>query len=216
MARSSVSRGHGDNRLAVLAEEVKAAHGEILRASDTIADRALKAGHALIEAKASLGHGKFGAWLAEIGLPARTATRYMALAELDVSHEDKTAIVADLGLVKGLDALRRPIPDPKGGEVIVGHEEGAEKILYIWRCRDGWNVFIITCDLETNMLAGAPRGFRSLDRIWPHFLVNGFEGFDLNRATFTTLKGKEAASTIEAAEELRQSLREGAIAGWAA
>ena len=55
---------------------------------------AVEAGALLIEAKARLPHGEWGSWLERLGLPARTATRWMQIARLSSGHmADMTVFV---------------------------------------------------------------------------------------------------------------------------
>src|SRR6202051_234367 len=94
----------GDNRLAALAADIRAAHQDSSRAAITLAERALAAGTALIEAKRLVAHGEWQPWLREnCGLSERTARRYMAL----VSRGLKTATVAVLGIRGASEALGR-------------------------------------------------------------------------------------------------------------
>ena len=55
----------GSNRLAVLAADIRAAHADILRNAEAMAERALAAGAWLIEAKETLSHGAWEPWLTE-------------------------------------------------------------------------------------------------------------------------------------------------------
>jgi len=82
------------NRLPTLADDARRAHGESLHHAGRAADRALAAGAALAEAKALCAHGTWGAWLAETGIPERSALRYMKLHRAGCN----SAIVADMGM----------------------------------------------------------------------------------------------------------------------
>jgi hypothetical protein len=85
----------GSNRLVVLAAEVRSAHGGVLDAARTAAERAIEAGKALLEAKELVRHGEWLPWLKEhCGLPERTAQLYMQIAKLDLGAE----VVAAIGL----------------------------------------------------------------------------------------------------------------------
>jgi hypothetical protein len=85
----------GDNRLAMLAAEVTAAHAGVLDAAKTAAERAIDAGRALLEAKELLKHGQWLPWLDEhCHLPERTAQLYMKIAKLGLEPE----IIAEMGL----------------------------------------------------------------------------------------------------------------------
>lgn len=97
------------NRLPVLIEEIRQAHDDARQAARFSAERALKAGHLLIEAKAALGHGEWLPWLrANLDMSERTAQGYMRLARTGL----KSATVADLGLRATLARVgRRKKPD---------------------------------------------------------------------------------------------------------
>ena len=210
MPRSNDHRGRGDNRLAVLADEVKAAHGDILRASETIADRALKAGQALIEAKASLGHGKFGPWLEEIGLPARTATRYMTLAKAGVS----SAMVADLGIVAAAkragEIMAAPLPE--SGEVIEGRDAD-DRLLFIWQ-RDEFSAYYlnhVVIDFGGGFIDGAAKGVRR-DFLHQMLLHNERLTFDFASATYE--RRDYSGALAELLEREQQAFSDDAAASW--
>lgn len=97
------------NRLPVLAGEIRRAHDEARSAARFSAERALAAGHLLIEAKAAVGHGEWLPWLrTNLGMSERTAQGYMRLARSGL----KSATVADLGLRATLTRVgRRKTPD---------------------------------------------------------------------------------------------------------
>ena len=103
----------GDNRLPILAADIRAADGRCRRSAEEAAGAAIEAGHKLIEAKALLAHGAWGAWLQDhAGLSDRTARRYMQLARsgLEIGH------VADIGIREASRAIakttRHHQPDP--------------------------------------------------------------------------------------------------------
>lgn len=92
----------GHDRLATLADDIRALHRSIVRDAEQIARDAIEAGKLLIEAKQALEHGQWGQWLREnCDLSARTARRYMALArsDLQIGH------VANLGLTAAATAI---------------------------------------------------------------------------------------------------------------
>jgi hypothetical protein len=95
-----------DNRLPILAEEIRVAHRDVLAAVGTSVTAARVAGRALIEAKQKLAHGRWLPWLRDLGLGTRTAQNYMQLARLDEANAQR---VSHLG-VKG--ALRERPPPP--------------------------------------------------------------------------------------------------------
>jgi len=85
----------GSNRLTVLAADVQAAHLDIQASAEAMAERALVAGNALIEAKGLLQHGEWGRWLQDhCAMSERSAQRYMQMARAGL----KSATVADLGI----------------------------------------------------------------------------------------------------------------------
>jgi hypothetical protein len=84
------------NRLPTLADEARQAHAESLHHSQKAAERALVAGSALVEAKALCAHGTWGDWLAQTGIPERSAQRYMKLHSAGL----KSDTVSDLGGIK--------------------------------------------------------------------------------------------------------------------
>jgi Protein of unknown function (DUF3102) len=91
------------NRLPVLADEVRRTHAEARTAARFSAEKAIEAGHLLIEAKASVEHGGWLPWLKQTGLSERTARDYMQLARSGI----KSATVADLGLRATLRRLSK-------------------------------------------------------------------------------------------------------------
>lgn len=101
----------GSNRLPILAAEIRKAHADVQEAAKTAAERAIEAGHALIEAKELLKHGEWLPWLREhCELPERTAQAYMRLARSGI----KSATVADLGLKAALASLSTPRSERSG------------------------------------------------------------------------------------------------------
>jgi hypothetical protein len=96
------------NRLPILAAEIRKAHADIQDAAKTAAERAISAGHALIEAKGLVKHGEWLSWLREhCALSERTAQLYMKLAKS--GHESAT--IADLGLNAAAKALHLTYSD---------------------------------------------------------------------------------------------------------
>ena len=99
----------GDNRLPVLALEIRKAHADVHEAAKTAAQRAIDAGRALIEAKELLKHGQWLPWLREhCALSERTAQLYMRIAASGATPE----IVANLGLQATAKAIILEFPDP--------------------------------------------------------------------------------------------------------
>jgi hypothetical protein len=78
----------GTNRLPVLAAEIRMAHADVQEAIKTAAQRAIEAGHALIEAKELVDHGGWMPWLREhCALPDRTARLYMQVARSGLNRQ---------------------------------------------------------------------------------------------------------------------------------
>ena len=78
--------GAGNNRLTVLAADIKAAHAGVLDAAKTAAaERAIEAGRALLEAKGLVKHGQWLPWLQQhCGMSERTAQLYVQIAKLEL------------------------------------------------------------------------------------------------------------------------------------
>jgi hypothetical protein len=90
------------NRLPVLAAEIRKAHADVQDAAKTAAQRAIDAGHSLIEAKELVAHGQWLPWLREnCALAERTAQLYMKIAKSGL----ESATVADLGLQGAAEAI---------------------------------------------------------------------------------------------------------------
>lgn len=83
----------GSNRLPALASEIREAHAAVTIATKEASQRALDAGRALAEAKALVGHGGWLGFLTDVGMPERTAQRYMRLATSGLESDT----VSDLG-----------------------------------------------------------------------------------------------------------------------
>ena len=93
---------NGANRLPILAAEIRRAHADVQDAARTAAQRAIDAGHALIEAKELVPHGQWLPWLREhCALAERTGQLYMKIARSGL----ESATVADLGLQGAAELL---------------------------------------------------------------------------------------------------------------
>lgn len=90
---------HGDNRLPTLADKASQEHSDSLKHAEKAVGHAIAAGEALIEAKELCKHGQWGKWLADTGIPERTAQRYMRLHHSGL----KSATMADLGGIAEAD-----------------------------------------------------------------------------------------------------------------
>jgi Protein of unknown function (DUF3102)/ParB-like nuclease domain len=102
--------GPGDNRLAVLAEEIRSLHAKVKLGAQQLATDAIEAGQRLVEVKEQSPHGQWLPWLrANCGFSDRTARRYMQLAESNL----KLATVAILGIRGASEAIaKRSAPRP--------------------------------------------------------------------------------------------------------
>jgi hypothetical protein len=99
----------GHNRLEALAADIRQAHHESRTAAEQAAERAIAAGHALIEAKALVQHGEWASWLEwNVGFSERTARRYMQLARSGL----KTATVAEMGIRAAAESLAKATGQP--------------------------------------------------------------------------------------------------------
>jgi hypothetical protein len=151
MTTNRVSKGAGDNRLPALAAEIRKAHADVQEAAKTAAERAIEAGHALIEAKELVRHGEWLPWLREnCALAERTAQLYMRIAKLGLD----SATVADLGLNATAKTITLQYPDPFADDpedvleewrlfalhlMKLGFWSGHATQMCEWYRRNGWN-----------------------------------------------------------------------------
>lgn len=120
------------NRLPVLQGEIAQYHRDVQRHTAAAAEKALAAGAALIEAKALCGHGQWGHFLAEAGIPERSAQRYMRMHRLGL----ETAIVADLGVAEAdrmAGLMERLWPDAGCGKHAIGTSGKDMFASVVWR-----------------------------------------------------------------------------------
>lgn len=134
----------GSNRLPALAGEVAGLHREIEAHALSAAEKALKAGAALIEAKALVRHGEWAAWLAGTGVPERTGQGYMRLARYGL----KSATVADLGGIKAALEWLRGARLPEAGEVLIASgdnldPDGDGPSGFVWKETGGFRVAVL-------------------------------------------------------------------------
>jgi hypothetical protein len=97
-------------RLNTLTKRINEEHRRCEAAFRSGVEHALRAGELLIEAKESVPHGSWGAWLADnFEGSARTAQAYMRVARARKQFEDpKTQRVADLSLREAIKELSTP------------------------------------------------------------------------------------------------------------
>lgn len=141
MALNISSAANGGNRLPALAGEIADLHNQIERHTRAAADKALKAGAALAEAKALVAHGQWAGWLSLAGITERTAQRYMRLHRLCLNSDT----VSDLGGIKAalLHMKDARLPDP--GKVLLASTDGFDPdgggiLAAVWRHGNGYHV----------------------------------------------------------------------------
>lgn len=122
------------NRLPTLADEAKQAHNESLDHAQKAAERALAAGAALNEAKGLCAHGTWGDWLAQTGIPQRSAQRYMKLHSAGL----KSDTVSDLGGIAAALSFLSKWQMPGTGEAlhICVPSNDPEDFAFVWRDED--------------------------------------------------------------------------------
>jgi hypothetical protein len=183
-----MSAAHGDNRLPELAAEIRRAHADVQEAVKTAAERAIAAGHLLIEARKHVKHGQWLPWLRDnCALAERTAQLYMQLARKGV----EPAIVADLGMQAASKALifeygfYRPIFD------------GDEEIQREWRA---FALFLVT-----NFAFSVEGAFNHIDWIGRHDFTTVDEWLGPEGQKFVSRWRKPTPqSTVAAWEEFRE------------
>jgi Protein of unknown function (DUF3102) len=121
--------------LSRLAEEINEAHRGVVRSNRQSVMHALRAGALLNEAKGSVGHGKWGAWLKEnFEGSTRTAQVYMRLA----NHAEEAQRIAHLGLAGVVRALSAQPPDGFHVMKAARSEKPAERSLVL-----GWDGILV-------------------------------------------------------------------------
>jgi len=89
--------------LTVTATNIRVEHEAAQHCASEAVAHAIRCGELLIEAKAALPHGAFGAWLAaNVDFSDRTARGYMQLAGLDAANRQR---VADMSLRDAMIAI---------------------------------------------------------------------------------------------------------------
>jgi hypothetical protein len=158
------------------------AHADIQDAAKTVAQRAIDAGHALIEAKSLVKHGEWLPWLREhCALAERTAQLYMKIANSGL----ESATVADSGLnaaARVLACLPYPFNDPFNDGTEDQNREWLIFLLFLnRRCR--WRVGVAAdhCwwlrrrPFETPSEWLGPVG-KKYHRLWGFRFSDDFEG----------------------------------------
>ena len=152
----------GNNRLAILGADVEAAHSAFVGFQKSAAEKALEIGRALNEAKPLVPHGKWGAWLSAHNIPARTASRCMALAR----EGFESAIVAVFGFGKCEEFIKAGAElKPRENMAVFYHLKTHDPACEIDFCFVIWNqendVEGLTClDAENGGFYGPPEPIR--------------------------------------------------------
>ena len=86
-----------------VADDIRSEHEAAQTSMSDAVSHAMRCGGLLLQAKAALPHGAFGAWLAaNVEFSGRTAQAYMRLTKLD---DEKRSTAADLSLRKALASI---------------------------------------------------------------------------------------------------------------
>lgn len=115
----------GDNRLAALAADIRAAHADIGSLAGILADKVIATGHLLIEAKALVKHGQWLLWLKEsCGFSEQTARNYIRAARYGKTAKiadmtDRAAETAMTAIVGHPHFVEPPSEPPAAGETLV-------------------------------------------------------------------------------------------------
>jgi hypothetical protein len=121
------------NSLTVLADQVRATLEESDAAEKTAIEKALDAGHLLVEAKAACRHGEWLPLLERSGVQERKAQRLMRLAQSGL----KSDTVSDLGGIKGAlrwaEGLRLPGHNELLLESLNGFTSASEISAAVWK-----------------------------------------------------------------------------------
>lgn len=139
------------NRLPAIAADLVDLHRDIERHSMAAADKAITAGRLLIEAKILAGHGGWRAFLAQAGLPIRTAQRYMRLSASPLN----ATLVTHLGGITAALAFLSKWTMPAPGEalhIMIG-EGDDEDFAFIWEDQDAPGHFVIAAVVKEQCVA---------------------------------------------------------------
>ena len=123
-----------------LAREARIEHDAAARAWESAVEHAYRCGGLLIEAKALCGHGGWLPWLADVGIPERTARRYMQVAK-SANRADLPATITD--------ALRLSLTDAQ--QRYLGEIRAAGEKTYDGRARRSLNALISAGLIEANV-----------------------------------------------------------------
>lgn len=149
------------NRLCILAAEVARLHTEAEAHSKEAAEKAIKAGLALIEAKSLVKHGEWMGWLAGAAINDRKAQRYMQIARSGL----KSDTVSDLGGIKGTIAFLGKWQPPQAEDALFIYADmqratDMQDVAYVWEDRQmpgHYHVFAICCDGDNECIAATRR-----------------------------------------------------------
>ncbi|MEW8027117.1 MAG: DUF3102 domain-containing protein [Candidatus Thiodiazotropha endolucinida] len=137
--------------------EISKYHQQAQAAADSAIKNALAAGKLLIQAKAEVQHGEWLPFLESTGVNARTAQRYMRLANNERLLKNDS--VSTLSVTKALEYLTQvDIKPPPVGCHLHLSDGGYE--LWVWPAKEGWyHCFEMTdtddggCDICTSKRA---------------------------------------------------------------
>lgn len=147
------------NRLPELAASISAAHANVQKSAEQMAEQAIAAGRLLIEAKASVGHGGWLPWLKEnVGISERTARRYMQLANAGI----KSATVADLGIVGAVARAQAiaAVPLPETGKCLLCVQADESGFFFVWNEADKNGEFLHHAFVYEDAIIGTHKGWR--------------------------------------------------------
>ncbi|MCB1343137.1 MAG: hypothetical protein KDK24_19120 [Pseudooceanicola sp.] len=129
------------NRLTALAADLAELHRDVERHTIAAAEKAIAAGKLLSEAKSLAGHGGWLPFLADAGIPARTAQRYMRLGASPLN----ASAVSHLGGITQALAFLAKWKMPKKGEAlhICEGEGDDENFAFVFEDEDAPGHFMV-------------------------------------------------------------------------
>jgi Protein of unknown function (DUF3102) len=102
-----------------LANRINAEHEEVKNSIRRGAEHAIKAGHLLLQAKTTVGHGAFLEWIGEhCHCTVRSAQLYMKLAKNEAELRSNTKSISYLSLTEAIEMLgplKQELPKEKSG-----------------------------------------------------------------------------------------------------
>lgn len=167
------------NRLPTLAADLSRLHGEIGHHHRAAAEKMLAAGQLLTEAKALAEHGAWLPFLADAGIPAQKAQRYMRLWQAGLKYVTVTHLDGLRGSLAFLSAWKMPGP-AEALHVEIGEGEACN-FAFIWRDQDNpEHVVIAACIGDQTIRTKRPmlprieiEGFQPVDTVLEWLLSQG-------------------------------------------